>query len=109
MPSWDDLYKRATEDHARWRGRKVSALNVGIGFEYRKLSQPVEVTIEDAHLSEGSDLQPFSYQGGLLDTYYPTKATESLVWAVYGPTYYLDGRVEYPEWWGSIPEGETNA
>ena len=77
-----------------------------------EFDSPVGVTIIDQPMSITLDTQEFDdYEGGLLDVYYPAEGAVPHdptwhVWWVYGPTYYLDGRVDYPEWWFDTKTGQ---
>lgn len=114
--TWEELYEQAEQDHNRCRGRVVRVRTVGVSNDAdtseRDFPTPIPVTIEDMPLSWSLDTQEFTREE-LLDVYYSADGAvpdqpDEHVWWVYGPTYHLDGCVEYPEWWSSVFDKTPN-
>lgn len=106
--TWDELYEEAERDHGHWRGKVVQVRYAGVsdGFDLRdvKFSQSHPATVADGELDWHNDCQEDDDDGGLLDVHYTASGDvpghpEQHIWWIPGPTYYIDGRVVYPEWW----------
>jgi hypothetical protein len=110
----DELYERIVADHAKWRGKvvQVRTLQGGNGNDWAgwmDLGRDVPVTVLDARLSEPGDCIEHGDEGGLIDVSYPiaeagpfpdfAECPDAVAHAIDGPTYYRDGRVDYPSWW----------
>lgn len=107
----EEMLERARLDFQKVAGHLVMAREGHVcrddNIDLLKFYKPVEILLheeideEDLQLNRDSDLY-------VLDTYYPADFAQScpaldaldihLCW-LDGPTYYSDGRVEYPYWW----------
>lgn len=111
--TWEKMWERIVADHARWRGRVIETQYLGGGngndwCGWMDLPSPVRVTFRDVVIELG-DTNEYDDEGGLIETYYPIEecgpfpdfleCPDAMAHWVDGPTYYMDGRIEYPEWW----------
>jgi len=115
--TWKDLRQHAAKDHDPWRGKAVLVKRVGVsngqGLDEFAFEETISIMIVDEILSP-KDIEQFN-QKGLIDVYYPATSGKDprlcqnvhfgggsnmfcICW-VRGPTYHLDGSVEYPSWW----------
>lgn len=106
------IHDAITRDHGLWQGLKTFVRAAYVGndddfYGYMRFRAPVEVMIH-RHEVETREVND---DGGLVDTWYPATnllplpgREEFTVSSIDGPTYYPDGRVEYPQWWRDAQE-----
>lgn len=99
--NWEELHARARAEHARWQGKTVHLSEACVTSDAGGYSAVRPLPATPAVVG-GLFLEEYrSYKGGALDTYYDVDgaAPDGWLWWAYGPTYYMDGRVDYPSWW----------